>query len=65
MDRVNRIAEEVYNEVMETEMTLTKIQEENLGNLEIPDHIKEKTGKSLLIRMNSLKQTIMAKKEAG
>ena len=65
MDRVNRIADEVYNEVMETEMTLTKIQEENLGNLEIPDHIKEKTGKSLLIRMNSLKQTILAKKEAG
>ena len=63
LSRVNRMAQEVFQEVMETEMTLARIQEETLGDLEIPEHIKHRTGNSLLNRMNTLKQTILAKKE--
>ena len=54
----------VFEEVMETEMALTRLEIESYEKA-IPSHIRTKSNKSLLYRMNTLKQRLLGNNPFG
>ena len=62
--KVDKIKEKVYDEILETEMALTRLEVEPLESI-IPEDIKIKSNKALLQKMNTLKQRLLAKNPFG
>ena len=65
MNRVNKINDEVFEQVMEAEMALAGLETEDIDKIYIPEHMKKKNSKTLLKRMSTLKLNILAKKSGG
>ena len=59
--KVEKIKDKVYDEILETEMALTRLEIEPLESI-IPEDIKIKSNKALLYKMNTLKQRTMSKR---
>ena len=62
--KVEKIKDKVYDEILETEMALTRLEIEPLESI-IPEDIKIKSNKALLYKMNTLKQRLLAKNPFG
>lgn len=54
VSKVEKIKDKVYDEILETEMALTRLEIEPLESI-IPEDIKIKSNKALLYKMNTLK----------
>ena len=65
MQRVNKINDEVFEQVMEAEMALAGLETEDLDKIYIPEHMRKKNSKTLLKRMSTLKMNLQAKKSGG
>ena len=62
--KVDKIKDRVYEEILETEMALTRLEVEPLESV-IPEDIRLKSNKALLYKMNTLKQRLLAKNPFG
>ena len=53
VNKVNKLSEDVFEQVLEAEMALTRI-EIKPGNFKVPNTIQKKSDKALLLRVNSI-----------
>ena len=63
--KVSNLHKEVFEEIMEHEMALARLQTEELENSLTPDARSKPSNKSLLFRLNTLSTSLKLKQDAG
>ena len=60
VEKVDKMKDKVYEEILETEMALTRLEIEPLESV-VPEEIIIKSNTTLLNKLNTLKQRLLAK----